>query len=176
VFHYQHMVVVGQTARVPFECDGCHRRAEAIVSVESAGFSRSSSREDPRAVQEATRRATAGLDTAVPRLAELARCPSCGTRSPAALTAARKRGVKLTVGALATVVAGIGIVAVFGGPWGSVLGGIAILFGVILAPFGFFIQRLSAAAADRSVRFELLTGDSGVESPNTAPRDGSHQF
>jgi hypothetical protein len=155
MLRWHHTVTVGTTQRIPFICEKCHSGAEAVVSVKSAGFATSSTRNDAHAAARAEAQARSGLQVAVPRLAELAACPHCGFRSPKALADAKARGLKLTLGGLAALALGAALTFGLGGPIGWSIGGFVLLFGLILAPVGLFTKQLSSSAADKAVRFEL---------------------
>lgn len=155
MLRWHHTVTVGTTQRIPFVCEQCHCVAEAIVSLESAGFATSDSRHDPAAVQRAQEHARERLGVAVPRLAELAACPQCGFRSPKAIADAKRRGLYLALGGLAALAVGAGLALGLGGAIGWVIGGVALLFGLILVPAGLFAKQMSIGASNRSVRFEL---------------------
>ena len=155
MLRWHHTVTVGTTQRIPFVCEQCHCVAEAIVSLKSAGFATSSTRDDQAAVQRAEQQARKGIGVAVPRLAELAACPHCGFRSPKALADAKRRGLWLSLGGLAALAVGAAFAFGLGGALGWSIGGFVLLFGAILAPVGLFTKQMSIGAANRSVRFEL---------------------
>jgi hypothetical protein len=161
MLRYHHTVTVGTTQRIPFECDQCHFTSDAIVTVRGAGFATSSARHDAEASRRAELQAREGLGVAVPRMAELAACPKCGFRSPQALNAAKRRGLLISLIGAAAILVGSGFAFGLGGALGWSIGGFVLLFGIIVAPFGLFTLRMSTAAADKSVRFELPHPDQG---------------